>query len=237
PPGRRLTFEPGGRLYARSPPLRGIGPACASIAADAAALTTALADHGVGLIGLGLDPGPAPPRCVPSPRSEAMEAYFDAQCAAGRTMMRSTAALQVNVDLGAPADAARRWRRAPAPGPLLPAAFANPPLASGAPSGWRSRRLAVWTDVDECRTTAADGNGAPDPVRQGTDYALPARVMSIPRDESRFVPILEPLTLGDWIAHGHELGFPTLDDVSYHFTTLVPPVPPRGWLGDRLIDS
>src|SRR6266508_1398638 len=122
PAGSRLTFEPGGQVELSSPPLRGIGPACASIAADAAALTTAIADHGVGLIGLGLDPGPARARCVDSPRYEAMEAYFDAQCAAGRTMMRSTAALQVNVDLGpTPADAARRWRRAHAIGPLLAA--------------------------------------------------------------------------------------------------------------------
>src|SRR5215216_1184286 len=164
PAGSRLTFEPGGQVELSSPPLRGIGPACASIAADAASLTAALAEHGVGLIGLGLDPGPARPRCVDSPRYEAMEAYFDAQCAAGR-------------------------------------------------------------------------NGEPDPVRQWTDYALAARVMFIRRDESRFVHILEPLTLGDWIANGHELGFPTLDDVSYHFTTLFPPVRPRGWLEMRMIDS
>lgn len=238
PAGSRLTFEPGGQVELSSPPLRGIGPACASIAADAASLTAALAEHGVGLIGLGLDPGPARPRCVDSPRYEAMEAYFDAQCAAGRTMMRSTAAVQVNVDLGSTAaDAARRWHRAHDAGPVLAAAFANSPLAGGTPSGWRSRRLAVWTDVDECRTTAADGNGEPDPVRQWTDYALAARVMFIRRDESRFVPILEPLTLGDWIANGHELGFPTLEDVSYHFTTLFPPVRPRGWLEMRMIDS
>jgi glutamate--cysteine ligase len=238
PAGSRLTFEPGGQVELSSPPLRGIGPACASIAADAAGLSAALADHGVGLVGLGLDPGPVRPRCIDSPRYEAMEAYFDAQCAAGRTMMRSTAAVQVNVDLGpTPADAARRWHRAHDAGPVLAAAFANSPLAAGAPSGWRSRRLAVWTDVDECRTTAADGNGEPDPVRQWTNYALAARVMFIRRDESRFVPILEPLTLGDWIAHGHELGFPTLDDVSYHFTTLFPPVRPRGWLEMRMIDS
>ncbi len=238
PAGSLLTFEPGGQVELSSPPLRGIGPACAAIAADAAALSAALADHGVGLVGVGLDPGPARPRCIESPRYEAMEAYFDSQCAAGRTMMRSTAAVQVNVDLGpTPADAARRWRRAHGAGPLLSAAFANSPLSGGAPSGWRSRRLAVWTDVDECRTTAADGNGEPDPARQWADYALDARVMFIRRDESRFVPILEPLTLGDWIAKGHELGFPTLDDVSYHFTTLFPPVRPRGWLEMRMIDS
>ena len=67
PAGSRLTFEPGGQVELSSPPLRGIGPACASIAADAAALTTALADHGVGLIGLGLDPGRRPPAASTRP--------------------------------------------------------------------------------------------------------------------------------------------------------------------------
>src|SRR5262245_27016083 len=102
PAGSRLTFEPGGQVELSSPPLRGIGPACASIASDAAALTADLAERGIGLVGLGLDPGPSRARCVESPRYEAMEAYFGAQgvreSSAGRTMMRSTAALQVNVD-------------------------------------------------------------------------------------------------------------------------------------------
>jgi glutamate--cysteine ligase len=237
PAGSRLTFEPGGQVELSSPPLRGIGPACAAIAADAAALTDALDERGIGLVGLGLDPGPTGARLIDGPRYAAMEAYFDAQCAAGRTMMRSTAAVQVNVDLGpTPADAERRWHRAHDTGPLLTAAFANSPLAGGIPSGWRSRRLAIWAEVDECRTQAADGDEL-DPARAWTEYALAARVMLIRRDESRYVPILDELTLADWIKGGHELGYPTADDVLYHFTTLFPPVRPRGWLELRMIDS
>src|SRR5205807_3105836 len=98
------------------------------------------------------------------------------------------------------------------------------------------RRLAIWAEVDQCRTAAADGNGH-DPAQAWTDYALAARVMFIRRDEARYVPVLDPLTLADWITRGHELGFPTRDDVSYHFTTLFPPVRPRGWLELRMIDS
>jgi glutamate--cysteine ligase len=241
PAGSRLTFEPGGQVELSSPPLRGIGPACASIASDAAALTDELDNRGIGLVGLGLDPGPGRARWVDSPRYEAMETYFDAQgvgqSEAGRTMMRSTAAVQVNVDLGSsPDEVERRWHRAHDSGPLLAAAFANSPLAGGVPSGWRSRRLAVWTEVDECRTTAADGNGS-EAATAWADYALAARVMLIRRDESEFVPILETLTMQDWIERGHELGYPTLDDVAYHFTTLFPPVRPRGWLEMRMIDS
>ena len=65
------------------------------------ALTEGLANAGVGLVGLGLLPGSPRPRALHSPRYDAMEAHFDAFGPAGRTMMRQTAAIQVNVDLGA----------------------------------------------------------------------------------------------------------------------------------------
>mgnify|MGYP000225654865 CR=1 FL=1 len=37
--------------------------------------------------------------------------------------------------------------------------------------------------------------------------------------------------------HGNEHGFPTTDDLTYHLTTLFPPVRPRGWLELRMIDG
>ena len=79
PAGSHLTLEPGGQVELSTPPLLGIGPACAALAADAAALSGDLADKGVGLVGLGYDPRPLPERWVDGPRYDAMEAYFDAQ--------------------------------------------------------------------------------------------------------------------------------------------------------------
>jgi len=237
PAGSRVTLEPGGQVELSTPPLRGIGPACAALAADAAALGHDLAERGVGLVGLGYDPRPAPPRRVEGPRYNAMEAYFDAQCAAGRTMMRATAAVQVNVDLGpSGATAEKRWHRAHDLGPTLAAAFANSPLGDDGPSGWRSKRQAVWSDVDSCRTSTAD-NVDVDCREAWARYALDARVMLIRRDAQRYVPILEPLSFAEWVAAGHELGYPTLADLEYHLTTLFPPVRPRGWLELRMIDS
>ena len=49
--------------------------------------------------------------------------------------------------------------------------------------------------------------------------------------------MLAPLTFAEWIEDGHELGWPTLDDLDYHLTTLFPPVRPRGWLELRMIDA
>ena len=238
PAGSLLTLEPGGQVELSSPPLRGIGPACAALAADAATLTRALAEAGVGLVGIGFDPRPEPPRRIYGPRYDAMEAYFDSQCAAGRTMMRATAAVQVNVDLGCDsATAETRWRRAHDLGPTLAGAFANSPIGAGAwPSGWRSRRQAVWSDIDACRTEAVAGGHA-DCRDEWADYALGAHVMLIQRNERTFVPLIAPPTFAEWIEHGHELGFPTLPDLEYHLTTLFPPVRPRGWLELRMVDA
>lgn len=237
PAGSRLTFEPGGQIELSAPPLRGIGPACAALASDAALLSDRLEPHGVGLVGLGLDPRPGRSRAFASPRYDAMEQYFDAHCDAGRTMMCGTAAVQVNLDIGSTPDTViARWHRAHDLGPTLAAAFANSPLVEGAPSGWKSRRLVVWEELDPDRTGPAE-HGPRDPAEAWTRYALDAQVMLIRQSEDHYVPMLEPLTFADWIADGHELGHPTADDLEYHLTTLFPPVRPRGWLELRMIDS
>ena len=45
------------------------------------------------------------------------------------------------------------------------------------------------------------------------------------------------MTLLQWMRDGHAAGWPDLDDVAYHATTLFPVVRPRGWLELRMIDA
>jgi glutamate--cysteine ligase len=165
-----------------------------------------------------------------------MEAYFDAMGPAGRRMMCNTAAVQVNLGLGPGADdATRQWRVAHAVGPTLAAAFANSPLLDGGPSGFRSTRLATWWAMDPSRTRPVDGHG-PGPDAWAA-YALAARVMLVRVDPRRFVPLTSALSFERWIAEGHELGWPTVDDLHYHLSTLFPPVRPKGWLELRMVDA
>ena len=51
------------------------------------------------------------------------------------------------------------------------------------------------------------------------------------------MPLERPLTFTRWILDGHALGYPTIDDLDYHLTTLFPPVRPRGWLEIRYLDA
>ena len=232
--GSRITFEPGGQVELSSPALEGLA-CCTAVSEDATTLRTALEAAGMALTGIGLAPGGARERVVRTPRYDAMEVYFDADGGAGRTMMRSTAAIQVNLDYGRGEERERRWRLAHDIGPVLTAAFANSPLFGGEPTGWRSTRLAVWFGVDP-------GRSAPVP-RIGTcpdawaSYALDARVMMVRRSSEDQIPVTDGLGFRSWITDGHPLGWPTRDDLDYHLTTLFPPVRPRGWLELRMIDA
>ena len=209
----------------------------------------ALRGAGLEPVARGLDTLRAPRRILDQPRYAAMEAFFDAEGFAGRTMMCSTASIQVNVETGPPAGVAARWSLAHALGPVLVATFAHSPVPGGGGRGPRSARQQVWSVMDPSRTAPVhrpvpDGAGpAPgrSPAEEWLAYALGARVMMIRVTPGRFVavdgPLGELLTFAAWMQRGHELGWPTLDDFEYHLTTLFPPVRPRGWLELRMIDS
>jgi glutamate--cysteine ligase len=222
PAGSAVTWEPGGQLELSTPPAADVGGACASLAADMAAVRPLAQDAGVDLAAIGIDPRRPPQRVVDTPRYEAMETFFAADGDEGRRMMCSTAALQVNVG------ASHRWEVAHAVGPALAAAFSNSPVVDGRPTGSKSTRLATWWAIDPTRTAPARTDWA--------DYALAARVMLM-RDDSSFVPVCTPLPFAAWVEDGHELGHPTVDDLDYHLTTLFPPVRAKSWLEVRYLDA
>ncbi len=240
PGGSRVTFEPGGQVEVSSPPRTGPAQACAVTSADMAVVDPAIRRLGLDLVGIGLRPLETRRRpVVDHPRYRAMAAYFDGEGSSGRTMMCSTASLQVNVDIGDDEQSqAARWRLAHRLGPVLLGAFANSPLTDGMANGLRSGRAGVWAGIDATRTAPAgrEGDGW-DPTGDWSRYALAARVMLVRISDTRMVALTRPLSFARWIDEGHELGFPTLDDLEYHLSTLFPPVRARGWLELRMIDS
>jgi glutamate--cysteine ligase len=114
-------------------------------------------------------------------------------------------------------------------------AFANSPLRQGRPSGWRSTRQQVWAHLDPSRTRPpADGDH--DPRDTYADYALDAELMVVRRDGSPSWTAPPGLTFRGWL-RGQGERRPTLDDLTYHLSTLFPPVRPRGHLELRMIDA
>jgi glutamate--cysteine ligase len=66
---------------------------------------------------------------------------------------------------------------------------------------------------------------------------LDANVMMIRAGEDRFEPVMETLPFERWIREGSRLGYPSIEDLEYHLTTLFPPIRPRGWVEIRMIDA
>lgn len=250
PSGSRLTREPGGQVELSSRPADTLAACVDSMAADVAALRQAIDEAGLVLVGRGLDPFRDPPRVLDHPRYRAMENFFDRDGPWGRTMMRRTAALQVNLDSGDDSAGTSgyrfRWELAHRIGPVLVAAFANSPLQSGTPTGWLSTRQAVWSRMDPGRTRHPRHDR--DPRSAWARYALDARLLCVregPTDSSgtwgRDAPpdwsAPRDLTFRGWLRGAPGVRPPTMDDLDYHLSTLFPPVRPRGWLEMRMTDA
>lgn len=236
PGGSRITYEPGGQLELSSAPYRGLGELHDALEEDIVHVRDALEPAGLRLAGHGVDPVRRPRFQADHPRYQCMRDYYSAGGFAdvGLAMMCSTASVQVCLDIGSDtADAARRWRLAHALGPVFVAAFANSPLRAGRRTGMRSSRQGIWTELDPCRTLPVLRDGVDgDPAEAWTRYALDAQVMLIHTASGEWVS--DPgMSFGEWLDKGE----PGERDLTYHLSTLFPPVRPRGWLELRMIDA
>ena len=169
-PGTAVTVEPGGQIELSGPPEAGVGPAVARLRYEGAGARLALAERRLGLAFAGADPARPSRRVNPRPRYRAMEQHFAATgwTAAGRVMMNSTAALQVNLQAGPSGEWPARVARAYRLGPTLVAIAASSPWLHGRDTGWKSVRQRAWSGLD-ARTCGPVPGCAP---KDGRDEAL-----------------------------------------------------------------
>lgn len=237
PGGGVITFEPGGQLEISSACAADLPALITATRADLAVVEGLLTDAGLRFGGLALDHGRPPVRSLDHPRYAAMEQHFDRLGPAGRTMMCSTASLQVSLDAGfdgpGSAGAGQRWTRLHNLLPVLVAMFANSPFLHGVPSRWHSNRQRIWLATDPTRTAAVPRDE--DPRLAWARYALDALVLCIPSETASWTAP-RGLTMRNWL-RGKGPRPATLDDLRYHLTTLFPPVRPRGFLEIRVIDA
>ena len=241
-------MEPGGQLELSSAPAATLDELLEVTGPDLAALRDAAAAVGLELCGYGLDPLRSPRRLLDLPRYAAMEKFFDREGPWGRQMMCGTASVQVCLDAGDDGSGESgyrsRWRLLHAIGPVLVAAFANSPLRGGRPTGWRSARQQVWSNMNPGRTRAPTRGAPPtadhgDPRDAWAAYALDAELMCVRDSGSADWAVPAGLTFRDWLRDGGSGGLraPTAKDLDYHLSTLFPPVRPRGHMELRMIDA
>ncbi|GIJ76829.1 glutamate--cysteine ligase [Micromonospora phaseoli] len=235
--GSTTTVEPGGQLEISSPPRASVAALIEATQADIDQVTRLLDAAGLTLGRTGIDPYRHPQPVVDTPRYRTMRRVFDRQGPDGRTMMYSTAGLQICLDAGQPEQFAARWELVHAVGPPLLAAFATAGRHAGRNTGWASARMGAWSRIDPARTAPVwrPGRAGADPVAAWTAYVLAAPLLCVRRDDGDWTPPLD-VTFADWV-DGALPRPPDVDDLEYHVSTLFPPVRPRGYLELRYLDA
>jgi len=97
-------------------------------------------------------------------------------------------------------------------------------------------------DPGRTRPPVLNGRSGGDPRVAWAEYALDARVMCVRSVGSDDWSAPPGLTMRDWVRGGvleggQHLRAPTIEDLTYHLSTLFPPVRPRGHFELRMIDA
>ena len=224
--GANVSLEPGGALELSGAPVETIHHTCDEVTDHLREVRSVAAEIGARFIGLGAAPIWTHDQMplMPKGRYELMDAYMDTVGTMGKTMMRRTCTVQVNLDFASEADMAKKLRVALSLQPVATALFANSPFFEGRPNGHKSWRARVWRDLDPARTgipafVFEDGFG----FEAWVDYALDVPMYFVYRD-GRYVDALgqsfRDFLDGRLPALPGET--PTVSDWADHLTTLFP---------------
>ena len=151
--GANISLEPGGALELSGAPLETIHETCDEVNVHLKEVKDIADEIGVGFIGLGAAPTWMHEQMplMPKGRYKLMDAYMGKVGTMGRTMMRRTSTVQVNLDYSSEADMIQKLRIGIALQPVAVALFANSPFFEGKPNGHKSWRSRVWRDTDNAR--------------------------------------------------------------------------------------
>ena len=224
--GANVSLEPGGALELSGAPLDSIHETCDEVNIHLSEVKDIADKIGVGFIGLGAAPiwKHEDVGLMPKGRYQLMDAYMGKVGTMGRTMMRRTCTVQVNLDFSSEADMVKKFRVALALQPVATALFANSPFFEGKVNGHKSWRARVWRDLDSDRTgmlpfVFEDGMG----FQRYVDYALDVPMYFVYRD-GKYIDALgqsfRDFLIGKLPALPGEI--PTLSDWADHLTTIFP---------------
>ena len=221
-----ISLEPGGALELAGAPLETIHETCDETNQHLAEVTEVANEIGVGFIGLGAAPHWTHDEMplMPKGRYKLMDAYMGKVGTMGRTMMRRTCTVQVNLDFASEADMVQKMRVAVALQPVAVALFANSPFFEGKLNGHKSWRSRVWRDLDPDRTGMVpfifeDGFG----FEAWVQYALDVPMYFVYRD-GKYIDALG-MSFRDFMAGKLPAlpgETPTLSDWADHMTTAFP---------------
>lgn len=235
PGGGAFSFEPGGQVEYSSAVYPSVDALCAAIDRSLSPVISTFGELGIKALTRGIDPLNSAESAVlvlDDERYRRMARHladFGVTAAlAGWRMMRQTAAIHLNLELGP--HPLKRWVLANQLAPYLVGIFANSSIYEGSPVGFRSFRAQQWRELDPARTGLVVGDhpdDPEDPIEAYLDFALRAPILFLGDDDAARRP------LSDWL----DQGAVDLDIWRRHLSTLFPEVRARGYLEFRGIDA
>lgn len=224
--GANVSLEPGGALELSGAPVETIHQTCDEVNSHLREVKEISDEIGVGFIGLGAAPiwSHEEMPLMPKGRYKLMDAYMEKVGSSGRSMMRRTCTVQVNIDFGSEADMVQKLRVAIALQPVATALFANSPFFENQVNNHKSWRSRVWRYMDDARTGMIpfvfdEGFG----FEAWVQYALDVPMYFVYRD-GKYINALgqsfRDFLKGELPALPGET--PTLSDWADHLTTCFP---------------
>ena len=224
--GANVSLEPGGALELSGAPVESIHQTCDEVNTHLREVKEISDEIGVGFIGLGAAPTWSHEEMplMPKGRYKLMDAYMGEVGTSGRSMMRRTCTVQVNIDFGSEADMVQKLRVALALQPVATALFANSPFFENKVNDHKSWRARVWRHMDDARTGMLpfvfdEGFG----FEAWVEYALDVPMYFVYRDGNYINALgqsFRDFLKGDLPALPGET--PTLSDWADHLTTCFP---------------
>jgi glutamate--cysteine ligase len=236
--GSRITLEPGAQIELSARALASLSEVREELWRFLGDLFVASEGLGILWIPLGIQPlsTPGDIEIIPKQRYDIMTRYLPRRGSLALWMMRTTAGMQVNLDVESPQDAARKLRLALRLCPMFTAMFANSPVSGGAANGFATRRGQVWREVDPDRCGVPSVSLAEDATTADyVDWALDAGMFFIERD-GRLVD-MTGTRFREFLASGRDGLTATIEDWKLHLTTLFPEARLKSYLELRCADS
>ncbi len=236
--GASVTIEPGGQLELSGAPVQSVFDAVDELKRHTE-LARRVGDRlGIAWLSLGVQPlhdAGALPR-MPKERYRIMRSYRPPRGSMALDMMHATASVQASFDYASEADMAAKMRTALGLQAIVGAIFANSSLSGGKPSGFISKRMAIWRHTDPARCGGIPFVFEPDfGYRRYLEWALDIPLFFVVR-QGRY--LAEPgLTFRQFMERGHEGEQATLADFDRHLTTLFPDVRLKRLIEVRGADS
>jgi glutamate--cysteine ligase len=223
--GASITLEPGGQIELSGAPLRTARETCREFNAHVDMLNDVSESFGIVWLGIGADPVHPVSEIpvMPKARYDIMRAYMPTRGKQGLDMMHATATVQANFDYASESDMAEKMRMAMGIGPIVSALFANSPIAAGEETGFVSKRVHVWRDVDPDRCGMLEFVFEDDfGYRDYLEWALDVPMYFVVRD-GRY-RAAHDVTFREFMESGFQGERATIGDWDLHLTTLFPEV-------------